>query len=201
VLFVVFLGLTGGLRMVIQARRTGSTGFNRFRGKPGSAERLAGVLFIAGTVVAPLAPLLDLLGVLSPIPALDAQGVFVAGTILVVAGILLTFGAQLAMGDSWRVGIPSGERTALVTSGPFAVVRNPIFGAALPTAIGFAMMVPNVLAIADLFVVFISLELLVRVVEEPHLLRVHGSAYRDYASRVGRFVPGLGLLAPATPQG
>jgi protein-S-isoprenylcysteine O-methyltransferase Ste14 len=31
--------------------------------------------------------------------------------------------------------------------------------------------------------------------EERHLLSVHGAAYRVYASRVGRFVPGLGTLA------
>jgi protein-S-isoprenylcysteine O-methyltransferase Ste14 len=27
-----------------------------------------------------------------------------------------------------------------------------------------------------------------------HLLRTHGRAYAEYASRVGRFVPGVGLI-------
>jgi protein-S-isoprenylcysteine O-methyltransferase Ste14 len=200
-LYAVFMGLTGGLRMAIQVRRTGSTGVRRLSGSPGSAEWLAGALFVLGALVAPLAPLLDLLGVLSPIAALDAQGINAIGTILVVVGTLLAFAAQLAMGDSWRVGVDPGERTALVTGGPFAIVRNPIFGAVIPAAIGFTMMVPNYLAIADLLVIVIALELQVRVVEEPHLLRVHGDAYRDYASRVGRFVPGIGLLAPLAPRG
>jgi protein-S-isoprenylcysteine O-methyltransferase Ste14 len=30
--------------------------------------------------------------------------------------------------------------------------------------------------------------------EERHLLRVHGEAYRAYAARVGRFVPWMGRL-------
>jgi len=30
--------------------------------------------------------------------------------------------------------------------------------------------------------------------EEEHLEALHGSAYRDYAARVGRFVPGVGRL-------
>ena len=30
--------------------------------------------------------------------------------------------------------------------------------------------------------------------EEAYLLRAYGASFRAYASRVGRFVPGLGLL-------
>jgi protein-S-isoprenylcysteine O-methyltransferase Ste14 len=98
------------------------------------------------------------------------------------------------MGDSWRVGVEPEERTELVVSGPFAVVRNPIFGLASLMAIGFTLMVPSVLAFVALAIVVLSIELVVRVVEEPYLLRVHGDSYRRYASRVGRFVPGTGLL-------
>ena len=32
------------------------------------------------------------------------------------------------------------------------------------------------------------------MVEEPYLLKVHGSAYAEYAARVGRFLPGVGRL-------
>ena len=44
----------------------------------------------------------------------------------------------------------------------------------------------------------------VRVVEEPYLSRTHGDAYREYASRVGRFVPGVGRWGSgrdAAPRG
>ena len=99
------------------------------------------------------------------------------------------------MGDSWRIGVDEEERTALVTSGPFAVVRNPIFAAMLPTSLGLALLVPNVVALAGLAALVIALEIQVRLVEEPYLLRAHGDAYSEYAARVGRFVPGLGRLA------
>lgn len=36
-----------------------------------------------------------------------------------------------------------------------------------------------------------ALELQVRWVEEPHLLRAHGATYRAYMRRTGRFVPRL----------
>jgi protein-S-isoprenylcysteine O-methyltransferase Ste14 len=64
----------------------------------------------------------------------------------------------------------------------------------IPTVVGLVLLVPSVIAIAALGALLAGLELQVRVVEEPHLLRVHGDSYRDYAARVGRFVPGIGLL-------
>ena len=99
------------------------------------------------------------------------------------------------MGESWRIGVDEQERTELVTSGPFAVVRNPIFAAMLPASLGLALLVPNASRSSGSAALVLALEIQVRLVEEPYLLRVHGDAYRDYAARVGRFVPGLGRLA------
>jgi protein-S-isoprenylcysteine O-methyltransferase Ste14 len=42
-------------------------------------------------------------------------------------GFWLTVRAQLDMGESWRIGVDAGEVTALVTTGVFRNVRNPIF--------------------------------------------------------------------------
>jgi protein-S-isoprenylcysteine O-methyltransferase Ste14 len=40
-----------------------------------------------------------------------------------------------------------------------------------------------------------ALEIQVRGVEEPYLLRTHGEAYRRYAAATGRFLPGIGRLS------
>jgi len=40
----------------------------------------------------------------------------------------------------------------------------------------------------------VAVEVQVRLVEEPYLTKTHGERYLRYASRVGRFVPGAGLL-------
>jgi protein-S-isoprenylcysteine O-methyltransferase Ste14 len=196
-LFGFSLILTFGVRIAVQLRRTGSTGVHGFAAEATPLERFAGVLFVAGLVAAATAPLLALLDVLEPVAALDGAVGHAVGIVLGVGGILLTFGAQLAMGDAWRVGVDPEERTELVTSGPFGLVRNPIYSAMIPTVLGLALMVPNVLAIAAFLTLVIALELQVRLVEEPYLLQVHGNAYADYAARVGRFVPGLGLLRGA----
>ena len=194
VLYGISLTLTFGVRIVVQLRRTGSTGLHGLAPDAGPLEWVAGGMFIAGLLMGGTAPIMALLGILEPISALDGWVGNTIGLVLAVCGIALTFGAQLAMGDSWRIGVDPEERTELVTDGPFKLVRNPIYSAMLPTVFGLVLMVPNALAIAAFVSLFVGLELQVRLVEEPYLLQVHGNAYAGYAARVGRFVPGLGLI-------
>ena len=194
VLYAVYLLLAFGLRTLIQLRRTGSTGFHGLGGRPGSAEWIAGIGFTLALLLGAAAPVLALLGWVEPIRSLDTSVAHVFGTILALLGIAATLYAQLAMGTSWRIGVDPGERTALVTSGPFALVRNPIFSAMLPTALGLALLVPSWVAIAGLVGLAVALELQVRVVEEPYLLQVHGRDYAEYSAGVGRFIPGIGRL-------
>jgi protein-S-isoprenylcysteine O-methyltransferase Ste14 len=194
VLYVVYLALAFGLRTLLQLRRTGSSGFKGLGGRPGSAEWLAGVGFAVALLLGAAAPVLALADVVEPIEALDTTALQTAGAVVAVAGIGLTLYAQVAMGASWRIGVDETERTDLVTGGPFALVRNPIFAAMLPTALGLTLLVPSPVAIAGLAGLLLALEVQVRVVEEPYLTRVHGQAYRAYAAHAGRFVPGVGRL-------
>ena len=66
VLFVVFAALGFGWRSWEQRRRTGSTGFRGISGRLGSAEWFAGVGFVAALAAAVLAPVLQLVGAVSP---------------------------------------------------------------------------------------------------------------------------------------
>ncbi|MGC1850979.1 MAG: isoprenylcysteine carboxylmethyltransferase family protein [Solirubrobacterales bacterium] len=194
ILFGISLTLTFGVRIVLQVWRTGSTGVVGFATDATPLERFAGVLFVAGLVAGAAAPVLAVLDVLEPIPALDSGAGHAIGVVLACGGVVLTFGAQLAMGDAWRIGVDPEERTELVTDGPFGLVRNPIYSAMIPTVFGLVLMVPNVVAVAAFVALVTALELQVRLVEEPYLLQVHGEEYADYTARVGRFVPGVGLL-------
>ncbi len=165
VLFAVFALLGFGWRSWKQKRQTGSTGFRGVSGRVGSVEWFAG----AGFVVA------------------------FAAAVIAAAGIFGTVYAQLDMGDSWRIGVDPTETTTLVRSGVFGWVRNPIFTAMMVFAFGIALITPNIVAIAGFLLIIVTIELQVRVVEEPHLLTVHGDVYRRYRAEVGRFVPGVGL--------
>ncbi|BDX32335.1 hypothetical protein TUM20985_28820 [Mycobacterium antarcticum] len=192
VLYSVFVALGFGWRSWRQYRRTGSTGFHGISGRPGTQEWLAGVGFVVAMVLGLFAPTLQMLDVVSPIALLETPWVQAFGTVLALAGMSATVYAQNSMGDSWRIGVDPHATTTLIRQGVFAVIRNPIFTAMLVFAAGVALMVPNVPAIAALVLLVVTIEMQVRVVEEPHLLRVHGDAYRTYGRAVGRFVPMLG---------
>ncbi len=189
--YTVFLALAFGLRAVLHYRETGTSGFVGLTGRPFSIEWSAGVLFAIAVVAGGLAPIVQLLGLVQPWSA----GTATAGLAFTALGIAGTFWAQLAMGRSWRVGIDHGVRTELVSAGPFRWVRNPIFTWMTLATVGLVLLAPNVLAVGSLAALLVALELQVRGVEEPYLLRTHGEDYRRYAAATGRFVPGIGRLA------
>jgi protein-S-isoprenylcysteine O-methyltransferase Ste14 len=193
-MLIAFGLLTFGVRVAIQLRRTGSTGLIGLRAGAGPVDWLSGILFLAGMAMGAASPILVLGDHLDPIDALDVGALHVIGVVLAALGGLAVFGAQLGMGESWRIGVSEEERTELVIGGWFSLCRNPIYSAMIVGWTGFALMVPTWLGLAAIAVVAAGLELQVRAVEEPYLLRTHGDAYRHYAARVGRFVPGVGRL-------
>lgn len=193
-IYVVGAGVGIVWRSWRQWRRTGSTGFKGISGNIGSAEWFGGVGLILGVLTTFAAPVLQLAGVLAPLPVLRSPWIQWPGVAVALVGIAVTVYAQLDMGNSWRIGVDDSETTTLVRSGLFGVVRNPIFVGMFGFWLGTTLITPNVVAIVGYVLVVTSIELQVRLVEEPYLLKVHGESYREYASTVGRFLPGVGLM-------
>ncbi|MDT5095472.1 MAG: hypothetical protein QOH60_4835 [Mycobacterium sp.] len=192
VVYLVGAGIGIGWRMWWQWRRTGSTGFKGVTGRVGSADWFGGVGFILGVAVTAAAPVLQLAEIVAPLvrsPWIHWTGVGVAA-----AGISAVVYAQFVMGTSWRIGVDARETTTLVRTGVFGVVRNPIYVAMFVFWLGTTLVAPNIVAILGYVLLVVSIELQVRLVEEPYLLKVHGQTYREYASTVGRFVPHVGLM-------
>ncbi|WP_134119646.1 hypothetical protein [Kribbella kalugense] len=54
------------------------------------------------------------------------------------------------------------------------------------------------IAVVGLVALVVAIELQVRIIEEPHLIKLHGATYLDYSTRVGRFLPGIGRLNEQT---
>jgi protein-S-isoprenylcysteine O-methyltransferase Ste14 len=192
-LVVLFFAVAVVLRMAIQWRLTGATGFHGLSGKPGSLEWFAGALFGASTLSTAASPVLVWLGWLRPLELPGGRAEQFVGLALFAVGLAVTFAAQLGMGRSWRIGVSADETTALVNRGLFALVRNPIYSAMLLSFLGLALVLPTPLAFGVWLLVFLSIELQVRFVEEPSLSRLHGAAFARYLETVGRFVPGIGL--------
>lgn len=193
---LVYLVVAFLVRSVAHRRRTGSIGFRLGRG--GFVELLGGILFVTAIVLAVAAPILDLVGVVEPIPALHHPLVQGVGVALLAAGALATPVAQFAMGDSWRIGVDPEERTALATAGPFRQVRNPIFTAMTAVTIGIALALANPVALVSVALAVLAVQIQVRLVEEPYLRAAHGPAYEAYAAAAGRFLPGIGRLRNPT---
>ncbi|MBQ0865868.1 methyltransferase family protein [Streptomyces smyrnaeus] len=179
-----------GVRAGLQRRRTGDAGFRGMSGRPGEVSWWAGVLFVVALSGGAAAPVATLAG----LPTAVAPAMQWTGLVVTLAGMGATLAAQTNMGASWRVGVDAGERTALVTDGLFAHVRNPVFTAMVIAATGLALTVPNWVSLLALAALVTAIQLQVRVIEEPYLVSAHGHAYTVYAARTGRFLPGIGRL-------
>ena len=105
-----------------------------------------------------------------------------------VAALLLTIVCWITMGRSWRVAIVPGEKTALVTSGPFRFVRHPIYALSCLMIVCTAVVLPTwpmmILAITHVAMMNIKARN-----EERFLRGLHGEAYEQYMRHTGRFLP------------
>jgi protein-S-isoprenylcysteine O-methyltransferase Ste14 len=192
---VVLLAIVFVWRPWLQRRRYGSAGVLLFRaGSAGQRVRdaLGALLFVllaAQAFVAALAP--------ESLPLAQADRRSVAplrealGTLLLGGGLVLLVAAQLQLGASWRIGIDEAAQPGLVTSGLYAVSRNPIFLALLVVIAGYTLLIPTFASAAMLIGAYIGTRLQIGA-EEAYLTRVYGDPYRAYARRVGRLLPGIG---------
>jgi protein-S-isoprenylcysteine O-methyltransferase Ste14 len=115
------------------------------------------------------------------------------GAVLLFGGIALLAAAQLDLGASWRIGIEEGASPGLVTGGLYRFCRNPIFLALIVIVAGYALLLPTRLSLILFVGAYIGVRQQVSA-EEAYLLRTYGDIFRDYARRVGRFLPGIGRL-------
>lgn len=177
-----FVLLAFGWRTLAQHRATGSTGFvaHRERGLVAKAAGLALTLGLLAVVA----------GTLLADPR-DWDAPAYGGVVAMLGGLVLCLAAQRAMGASWRIGVDPDERTALITTGLFGTMRNPIFTAMILFATGSALAVPTLVTVLGLVVATAGIVAQVLAVEEPHLRRQHGTDYDAYVSRSGRFLPRL----------
>jgi protein-S-isoprenylcysteine O-methyltransferase Ste14 len=122
-----------------------------------------------------------------PLTWLDHTAARIAGAGLLVASLVLIVGAQAQMGRSWRIGIDTGRRTALVQTGVFARTRNPIFLSMRVNLFGLLLVWPNAATLAAFLLGEVLMQVQVRL-EEDHLGRLLGTDYEDYRRRAPRWV-------------
>lgn len=123
------------------------------------------------------------------IPLLSILPVEVAGAVLMVAGsVFITIG-MLQLGPSARFLFPK-QKTKLVTTGLFALTRNPVYLGLNASLFGVFLLLPSV-GFLVAFIFFIITNHYRVLQEEQFLLATFGKSYEAYRSRVGRYGPKL----------
>ncbi|WP_237489227.1 methyltransferase family protein [Tsuneonella aeria] len=122
-----------------------------------------------------------------PLPWLEQPVVRNIGWGLLALSLVWVVAAQAQMGASWRIGIDAGTRLPLVTTGIFALSRNPIFLGMRGSLLGLFLVLPNAFTLAILLVGEVLIQVQVRL-EEAHLLASHGPQYEAYRQSVRRWI-------------
>lgn len=111
--------------------------------------------------------------------------------VLMAATVGLFFAASATMGRNWSLIARTRSDHSLVTDGPFAYVRHPIYVALFLFMIAIAVAFGHTGRLVIGIPVY-ALGTWLRISHEERLLRdMFGTAYDAYAARVKRFVPGI----------
>jgi len=114
------------------------------------------------------------------------------GAILLLGGVTLLALAHHHLGKSFHSLVVQKSGQVLVDSGPYRLVRHPIYTAYVLCYFGGGLLASSLvltLIPGPLYILFIALRL---AEEEAVMIDQFGPKYRNYMSKTGRFLPRLG---------
>jgi len=138
----------------------------------------------AGLVALAATFLLNLAGFL-PVAEDLPTAAFVASTLVIVGGTVVAVWGLVVLGRCFGI-LP--EARGLVTRGPYAWVRHPVYVGELVSGLGLIVVRPHVATLA-LYGVFLVLQYTRTVLEEDALARVFPDDYAAYRRRTGALLP------------
>lgn len=130
------------------------------------------------------------------VPLLDARWLprtpwaFRIGTAVTLAGLAFSVWARRHLGRNWSAVVTLKEGHELVTSGPYAIVRHPIYTGLLLGFLGSAIARGRWSGLLAIALFFVSALRKYRL-EERWMREQFGAAYGDYQARVKAIVPWL----------
>ncbi|MFT5507287.1 MAG: protein-S-isoprenylcysteine O-methyltransferase Ste14 [Hyphomicrobiaceae bacterium] len=123
-----------------------------------------------------------------PWPGSDDLPAQIIGLSIGGGGIILAGWAAWSMRQAGTTIKPHKSASALVTSGPFARLRNPIYVADVMILLGVAELTKNLWFVVGAAIFGVLVTYLAILPEERHLEFRFGDAYRDYKSRSRRWL-------------
>ncbi|HEV8353131.1 MAG TPA: isoprenylcysteine carboxylmethyltransferase family protein [bacterium] len=123
-------------------------------------------------------------------PLFDAPTLRVVGMLGLAAGLWLHVVALRTLGAAFQIGVDPSKTPGIVRTGPYRLVRHPVYAAFLIYFLGTWLLIPNVLfsIVAPLAAMRIYLQ---TRYEEAALLRRFGPEYAEYMRSTARFIPGV----------
>lgn len=120
-----------------------------------------------------------------PLPFLPPGIVHIELGLVVIVGAFLLVRWAVQTFRKAKTNLLTNQATlAIVSSGPFAYSRNPIYVGALIGLLGLAIAVNSLWFLAAAVVIFLVLQFGVIAREEAYLTRKFGQTYLDYKARV-----------------
>ena len=125
---------------------------------------------------------------IAPHHILESNAHYWIGGILLACGVFLAISGRRVMeraGTNVNPGLPS---TALVGGGPFGFTRNPLYVALTLMYVGLALLADALWVLLLIIPVLLVMHYGVILREERYLEAKFGDEYRDYRSRVRRYI-------------
>ena len=107
---------------------------------------------------------------------------------IAVLCLVVTARCWARMGKDWRMAVAVGEKTNLITDGPFSRIRHPIYAFQILLMICTVVVVPT-LPMVLVAVTHFALMHVKAHNEEKYLLQTQFDDYSRYVQRTGRFFP------------
>ncbi len=105
------------------------------------------------------------------------------------AGLLLLWWCHHTLGANWQPDIAIRREHELVTRGPYAFIRHPMYLSFILQGIGLTLIAANWVIAFFMFLPPIIAYLRRSKQEEAMMEEVFGEAYRDYKARTGSLFP------------
>lgn len=112
-----------------------------------------------------------------------------AGLLLLAGGIGLGAWTAATFGRTGETLSPVAHPETLVTTGPLAYTRNPLYLAVVAACLGVAALAGSPAALGYAAALWLAYHAVVVTVEEPKLRDRFGAAFDRYCERVPRWVP------------
>ncbi len=114
--------------------------------------------------------------------------VVVLGSLLIATGLTLAAWATIALRKRGEHPDPARPTTALVTDGPYAHSRNPIYLSFTSVALGIGLLLNSYWVLGSVPIAALALNFLVVTREERYLATVIGHQYSGYRENVRRWL-------------